>query len=86
MSKNKDIPTSCNPEQLGILESLRLKFNAFWGHPDPCEEYHRVLLTDPSYEVNPFTVLFDMLVVGIFHPLGYIGKQVGSFFDGVLSK
>lgn len=84
-SKNKDIPASCDPKQLGILESFKLRFDAFWGYPDPCEEYHRVLLTDPSFEVNPFTVLWDMLVVGILHPLGYIGHKIGSFFNEVLS-
>ncbi|XP_057377105.1 chloride channel CLIC-like protein 1 [Daphnia carinata] len=85
-SKNKDIPASCDPEQIGTLESLKLRFEAYWGYPDPCEEYHRVLLTDPSFEVNPFTVLWDMLVVGILHPLGYIGNQMGSFFTGVLNS
>jgi hypothetical protein len=43
-------------------------------------------MTDPSYEINPFVALIDMLAVGVFQPLGYIGTQVGSFFDGVLSK
>lgn len=85
-SKNKDIPASCDPKQLGILESFKLRFDAFWGYPDPCEEYHRVLLTDPSFEVNPFTVLWDMLVVGILHPLGYIGHKIGSFFNEVLNS
>lgn len=55
-------------------------------NPDPCEEYHRAYFTDPTYEVNPLIALFDMLIKVVFHPLGYMGEKLGSFFDGVLSK
>ena len=86
LSKNMDVPIACKPEQLTTWGSLGLYFSTFLRNPDPCEEYYRVLMTDPSYEINPFVALIDMLVVGVFQPLGYIGTQVGSFFDGVLSK
>ncbi|EFX67114.1 hypothetical protein DAPPUDRAFT_262090 [Daphnia pulex] len=43
-------------------------------------------MTDPSYEVNPFVALIDMLVVGVFQPLEYIGTKIGSFFDGLLTS
>ena len=87
MSKVTDIPATCNVEQLTVWGTISLYLSkTVLRNPDPCEEYYRVLMTDPSYEVNPFFALIDMLTVGIFQPLGFIGTQVGSFFDGVLSK
>ena len=85
--KNGDKPGACKPEQLGMLEVFQLWFSSsIMRKPDPCEEYHRAIFTDPIYEVNPFVALIDMLVVAIFQPLSYMGKQFGSFFDSVLSK
>lgn len=85
--KNSNLPQSCNPEQIGAWDNFKLWFSqTVLREYDPCEVYHKTLLTDPSYEVNPFVALFDLLVVVVFQPLGYVGKQMGSFFDSVLSK
>lgn len=87
LSKNVDIPVECDLEKLTAWDTMRLYISKnFLRNPDPCEEYYRVLMTDPSYEVNPFVALIDMLVVGVFQPLEYIGTKIGSFFDGLLSK
>lgn len=87
LSKNVDIPVECNLEKLTAWDTMRLYINKnVLRNPDPCEEYYRVLMTDPSYEVNPFVALIDMLVIGVFQPLEYIGTKIGSFFDGLLSK
>jgi hypothetical protein len=41
-------------------------------------------MTDPVYQVTPIMALSDTLATAIFHPLGYIGHQIGQFFNGVL--
>lgn len=86
--KNADIPVSCKPAvELSWADSL-----ISWARSsvlriaDPCEEYHRTLLTDPTYEVTPLTAMVDMLAITVFQPLGFIGKQIGSFFDSLLCK
>lgn len=77
------MPASCKPSDVSwgsYFQSFLMKV------PDPCEEYHRTFFTDPTHEVNPFTVLVDMLAVAVFQPLGFIGESVGAFFNNILSK
>lgn len=85
--KNSKVPANCDRDTFGSLESsiLHIKKSLF-GLEDPCEEYHRALMLDPSYEVNPFIALFDLVVRIAFQPLGYLGEKVGSFFQGVMCK
>lgn len=72
---------------MGLWDSLKDSFSQlFFKKTDPCEEYHKALLIDPSYEVNPLTALFDLLITVVFRPLGYVGEKVGSFFNNVLGK
>ena len=81
--KHADMPASCKPSDVtwsSYFQSLIMTV------PDPCEEYHRTFLTDPTHEVNPFTALVDMLAVAVFQPLGFIGESLGTFFNNILSK
>lgn len=87
MAKASQPPAACNPDALDTWSTLKLVVSTtVFGYADPCDEYHRALLTDPTYEISPFLALVDMLATGIFHPLKYIGEQFGGFFDGVLSE
>ena len=79
--KNSEIPASCYPGQIGWADWFKY---SVLRSPDPCEAYHRVLLTDPAHEVTPLAAMVDMLVVVVFKPLGFIGEQVGLFFNNVL--
>ena len=53
---------------------------------DECEKYAQVLFTDPVYKISPITALSDTLATLVFHPLGYIGGQLGDFFNNFFSK
>ena len=84
--RNSDLPLACNPEQLGTLAYIQLLISTnIIRNPDPCDEYHRAYYTDPTYEVNPFIALVDLLARVVFQPMGFVGEKMGSFFDGVLS-
>ena len=48
------MPLACRTDQQTYWDSIKLWMSTTIAmNADPCEEYHRALLTDPTFEVTP---------------------------------
>jgi len=68
------------------LQTIQSSARSVFSSVDPCEEYHKTIMVDPVYEVNPLTALVDLLTKLILHPLSSLGTEVGLMFSGLLSS
>ena len=80
--KNPEIPLACKPDQLYWFDRLK----NYFSKKDHCEEYYKMMLTDSAYEISPLLAFYDLLATTGFHPAGYIGEKIGTFFDSLLGN
>jgi len=80
------IPPECRPQDMTWLQTVQSSASAMFSSVDKCEEYHKAILVDPIYEVNPLTALVDLATKLLLTPLSSLGKEVGSMFSGLLGS
>merc|ERR1712106_638762 len=80
------IPPECRPQEMTWLQTIQSSASALVSSVDKCEEYHKAILVDPIYEVNPLTALVDLVTKLLLHPLSSLGKEVGSMFTSLLGE
>merc|ERR1719427_2133340 len=51
---------------------------------DKCDEYHKALLVDPIYEVNPMMALADLVSSLVVRPMRHVGPEFGNMMKGLL--
>jgi hypothetical protein len=80
------IPKDCDFDNLGAWDSvgyfMRVKV---MGYPDRCEAYHKEMIMDPFYTHSPIIAISETFSKLLFHPVGYIGGQIGDFFAGIVA-
>jgi len=81
-----DIPSECRPQDMTWYQSISSAASSMFNQMDKCEEYHKAMLVDPIFEVNPLSALVDFLVKLFLSPLGSVGKEVGAMFNGLLGE
>jgi len=84
--QSTEIPAECRPQEMTWYQTIRASASSLVSSVDKCEEYHKAMLVDPIYEVNPATALVDLVTKIILHPLSSLGKEVGSMFTGLLGE
>jgi len=82
----KDVPAECRPGEMSFLQSVTSYVSQGFSNVDKCAEYHKALLVDPIYEINPLTALVDLITKIILHPLTKLGEAVGKMFSGLLNN
>jgi len=82
----KDVPAECKPGEMSFLQSVSSYVSQGFSNVDKCAEYHKALLVDPIYEINPLTALVDLITKIILHPLTKLGEAVGKMFSGLLNN
>eukprot|EP00092_Neocalanus_flemingeri_P018229 GFUD01019729.1.p1 GENE.GFUD01019729.1~~GFUD01019729.1.p1 ORF type:complete len:572 (+),score=123.07 GFUD01019729.1:68-1783(+) len=80
------IPPECRPQDMTWFQTIQSSATTLFSSVDKCEEYHKAILVDPIYEVNPLTALVDLATKLVLHPLSSLGKEVGSMFSGLLGS
>jgi len=68
------------------LQTLQSGARGLYSSVDRCQEYHKAIMVDPVYEVNPLTALVDLSTKLLLHPLSSLGTEVGHMFAGLLSS
>jgi len=86
LMQSTEIPAECRPQEMTWYQTIRASASSLVSSVDKCEEYHKAMLVDPIYEVNPATALVDLVTKIILHPLSSLGKEVGSMFTGLLGE
>jgi len=86
LMQSVEIPPECRPQDMTWLQTIQASASALVSSVDRCEEYHKAILVDPIYEVNPLTALVDLATKLLLHPLSSLGKEVGSMFTGLLGE
>jgi len=81
-----NVPPECRPRDMTWLQTIQSSARSVFSSVDRCEEYHKAILVDPVYEVNPLTALVDLLTKLLLHPLSSLGTEVGLMFSGLLSS
>merc|ERR1719369_670209 len=84
--QSTEIPAECRPQEMTWYQTIRASASSLVSSVDKCEEYHKAMLVDPIYEVNPATALVDLVTKLLLHPLSSLGKEVGSMFTGLLGE
>lgn len=86
LMQSVEIPPECRPQDMTWFQTIQSSASALVSSVDKCEEYHKAILVDPIYEVNPLTALVDLSTKLLLHPLSSLGKEVGSMFTGLLGE
>jgi len=86
LMQSTEIPAECRPQEMTWYQTIQASATSLVSSVDKCEEYHKAMLVDPIYEVNPATALVDLVTKIILHPLSSLGKEVGSMFTGLLGE
>jgi len=81
-----NVPPECRPRDMTWLQTIQSSARSVFSSVDRCEEYHKAIMVDPVYEVNPLTALVDLLTKLLLHPLSSLGTEVGLMFSGLLSS
>lgn len=84
--QNNIIPAECRPQDMTWFQTIQSSASSVFSSVDKCEEYHKAILVDPIYEVNPLTAVVDLITKLLLHPLSSLGKEVGSMFTGLLGS
>jgi len=79
-----NVPPECRPKEMTWLQTLQSSTRAMFSSVDRCEEYHKTIMVDPIYEINPLTALVDLLTKLLLHPLSSLGSEVGLMFSSLL--
>jgi len=82
--KSTEVPPECRPHEMTWWQSIQSSGRAVFSSVDKCEEYHKNIMVDPIYEVNPMVALVDLVTSLILHPLSSLGQNVGFMFSGLL--
>jgi len=82
--KTAEIPPECRPHEMTWFQSLQSSGRAMFSSVDKCEEYHKTIMVDPIYEVNPMVAFVDLATTLILHPLASLGDNVGMMFSSLL--
>jgi len=80
------VPPECRPQEMTWLQTLQSGARGLYSSVDRCQEYHKAIMVDPVYEVNPLTALVDLATKLLLHPLSSLGTEVGQMFAGLLSS
>jgi len=86
LMQSTEVPAECRPHEMTWYQTIQASATSMVSSVDRCEEYHKAILVDPIYEVNPATALVDLITKIILHPLSSVGKEVGSMFTGLLGE
>jgi len=86
LMQNIEIPPECKPQDMTWFQTLQSTASSMINRVDKCEEYHKAMLVDPIYEVNPLTAMVDLTTTLLLHPLSSLGKEIGSMFNGLLGE
>ncbi|XP_064652881.1 uncharacterized protein LOC135503297 [Lineus longissimus] len=83
----KGMPPECFPHQMTILQTLKsfLLQLLSWNY-DPCEKYHRMLLVDPIWDVNPSKVITNCFLYPFEMLSSTIGQSLTNFFEKIPSQ
>jgi len=81
-----NVPLECRPEEMTWLQTIQSSARSVFSSVDRCEEYHKAIMVDPVYEVNPLTAVVDLVTTLVLHPLSSLGSEVGLMFSGLLSN
>jgi len=84
--RNVEVPPECRPGEMTWYQTIRSSVSGVFSNVDKCEEYHKAILVDPIYEVNPLTALVDLIIKLLLHPLSRLGEAVGKMFSGLLGN
>jgi hypothetical protein len=86
LMQSNAIPAECRPQDMTWFQTIQSSASSLVTSVDKCEEYHKAIMVDPIYEVNPATALVDLVTKLLLHPLSSLGKEVGSMFTGLLGE
>jgi len=86
LMQSNTIPAECRPQEMTWFQTIQSSASSLVTSVDKCEEYHKAIMVDPIYEVNPATALVDLVTKLLLHPLSSLGKEVGSMFTGLLGE
>jgi len=86
LMQSVQIPPECRPQEMTWLQTVQSSASSMFSTVDKCEDYHKAIMVDPIYEVNPLTALVDLATKLLLQPLSSLGKEVGAMFSGLLGS
>jgi len=81
-----DVPPECRPHEMTWMQTLQSSGRSMFTMVDRCEDYHKNIMVDPIYEVNPMMAMVDLSSNLVFHPLKSFGHNVGGMFSGLMES
>jgi len=81
-----EVPQECRPHEMTWMQTMQSSGRSLFSSVDRCEDYHKNIMVDPIYEVNPLMAFVDLSTNLVLHPLSSLGRNVGGMFTGLLEN
>eukprot|EP00088_Acartia_fossae_P069383 TRINITY_DN9049_c0_g1_i5.p1 TRINITY_DN9049_c0_g1~~TRINITY_DN9049_c0_g1_i5.p1 ORF type:complete len:685 (-),score=109.25 TRINITY_DN9049_c0_g1_i5:454-2508(-) len=80
----QNLPPECSVEDMSWTMSAFYYWKSGTSWTDKCDDYHKALLVDPIYEVNPLMAFSDLASKIILRPIRNFGKELGAAYKELL--
>jgi len=84
MMQSQSVPAECRKEEMNWLSSAFHYIKSSSSLTNPCDDYHKALLVDPIYDVNPLMAFADLASKIVLRPMRNFATEFAEAYKGLL--